>query len=291
VSQRGDRTDVIYGVPWLLGTRWRGDGTLFRERAEEIGFDLERFGVVLGVQRPLFAEQIRGLHGALRYELSEVNRFDVDPTLAAADVVPGRERIATLTPEVTLDRRDAPLDPRTGSYHLLGVRAGGLVLGGDANFVKTRLETHWFLDWLPPTVLALSARLGLATALAGDDSLPIEERFFAGGATTVRGYRERRLGPVDATGNPTGGNGLAVFNVEWRFPIWRWVGGTVFVDTGAVTTDAADLGLDDFRSGVGGGLRVSTPVGPVRVDLGYPLNRIEAEDRQFRLYFSIGHPF
>jgi outer membrane protein insertion porin family len=292
VSERGDRSDLVYGVPWLLGTRWRGDGTVFRERAEEIGFELERFGVAVGVQRPLLEEEIRGLHGALRYELSEVDRFDVDPTLAAADVVAGRQRIATLTPLLTLDRRDAPLDPRRGSFHLLGARTGSRLLGGDTDFLKGQLETHWFLDLLPPTVLALSARLGLATALAGDESLPIEERFFAGGATTVRGYRERRLGPLDATGNPTGGNGLAVLNAEWRFPIWRWFGGTLFVDTGAVTTEAADLGVDDFRSGVGGGLRVSTPVGPMRVDVGYPLDRIEGEeDRELQLYFSIGHPF
>jgi outer membrane protein insertion porin family len=291
ISQRGDRTDLLYGVPWLFGTRWRGNAALFRERLEQIGYDQERYGLLLGVQRPLFEELISGLRVALRYEIAEVNRFDVDPTLLEEDVEPGRERIATLTPEVTLDRRDAPLDPRRGSFHLVSVRGGGLPLGGDADFVATRLETHWFLDWLPPTVLVLSARLGLAEPLAGDDRLPIEERFFAGGAATVRGYRERRLGPLDARGNPAGGNGLAIFNVEWRFPIWRWFGGAVFFDTGAVTEEVADLAPDELRSGAGAGLRLSTPVGPVRVDLGYPLDRVENQEQKVRVYLTIGHPF
>jgi outer membrane protein insertion porin family len=291
ISQRGDRTDLLYGVPWVLGTRWRGDAGLFRERFEQIGYDQERYGLQLGVQRPLFEEHIRGLRGALRYEIYEVNRFDVDPTLLEEDVQPGRQRIATLTPELTLDRRDVPLDPRRGSFHLVSVRGGGLALGGEADFIATRLETHWFFDWVPPTVLALSARLGLAEPLGDDDRLPIEERFFAGGASTVRGYRERRLGPLDARGNPAGGNGLAVFNVEWRFPLWRWFGGAVFFDTGAVTAKIADLAPDELRSGVGGGLRLSTPVGPVRLDLGYPLDRVENQDRKMRFYLSIGHPF
>jgi outer membrane protein insertion porin family len=291
ISQRGDRTDLLYGVPWLFNTRWRGNAALFRERFEQIGYDQERYGLLLGVQRPLLEEVIRGLRVALRYEISEVNRFDIDPTLLEEDVQPGRQRIATLTPEVTLDRRDLPLDPHRGSFHLVSVRGGGSALGGEADFVATRLETHWFLDWLPPTVLVVSARLGLAEPLAADDTLPIEERFFAGGAATVRGYRERRLGPLDARGNPAGGNGLAVFNVEWRFPIWRWFGGTVFFDTGAVTAEVEDLAPDELRSGVGAGLRLSTPVGPVRLDVGYPLDRVENQDQKPRVYLSIGHPF
>ena len=291
ISERGDRTELLYNVPYVFGTRWRGNATLFRERFEEIGYVQERYGLGLGVQRPLFEDLIRGLRGALRYEIYEVNRFDVDPTLLEEDVEAGRQRIATLTPELTLDRRDVALDPHRGSFHLVSVRGGGAPLGGEADFVAVRLETRWFFDWLPPTVFVLSARLGLAGPLAGDERLPIEERFFAGGATTVRGYRERRLGPLDAKGNPAGGNGLAVFNAEWRFPIWRWFGGAVFFDTGAVTAEVDELGPDELRSGVGAGLRLSTPVGPVRVDVGYPLDRVDHEDQKLRVYLTIGHPF
>jgi outer membrane protein assembly factor BamA len=291
VSERGDRTDLTYGEPRVLGTLWRGSADVFRERRVEIGFALERVGVGVTVQRDLFVDVIRRLRGIVRYELSEVDRFDVDPTLADADVVPGRERIATVTPELTLDRRDRPLDPSRGSFHLVSLRSGGLALGGDADFLKARLETHWFFDWLRPTVIGLSARVGLAGALFDTEALPIEERFLAGGSTTVRGYRENRLGPLDDKGNPTGGNALVVLNAEWRFPVWRWIGGAVFIDAGALASEVHRLSLDHFKTGAGLGLRVSTPVGPLRLDVGYPLDGIRRQEPEPRAYLSVGHAF
>ncbi|MGH7277300.1 MAG: BamA/OMP85 family outer membrane protein, partial [Candidatus Rokuibacteriota bacterium] len=293
LSERGDRADLIYVEPWVLDTRWRGDVNLFRERRDEIGFDFERYGLALGVGRELAPEiPVRGLRAALRYELSQIDRFDIDATLVAeGDVRAGTERIATITPELSLDRRDDPFDPHGGSFHLLSLRTGGIFLGGDADFVKSRLETHWFFDWIPATVVALSARLGLAAPLLDDDSLPIEERFFIGGATTVRGYRERRLGPRDPRGNPIGGNAQAIFNVEWRFPIWRWFGGAVFFDTGMLVEEVDRLDPGRLRSGAGVGVRVSTPVGPLRLDVGYPLDDAPGHDRTPRVYVTVGYPF
>jgi len=291
VSERGERADVLYREPWLLGTPWVGDGDLFYEQRDEIGYDLERVGLALGVQRDLWVERIRGLRGAVRYEIARVDRSDVDPTLLEEHVREGTEVVASVTNEVTLDRRDHPLDPRRGSFHLASLEVGGAALGGEADFVKARLETAWFLDWLPPTVLAVGLRLGLATTLGDTVEIPIEKRFFAGGATTVRGYRERRLGPLDDKGNPTGGDGFLVLNLEWRFPIWRWLGGAVFLDTGAVTARATDLAPDELRTGVGAGLRVASPVGPVRLDVGYPLDSVPGQEQTFRVYVTVGYPF
>jgi outer membrane protein insertion porin family len=291
ISERGDRTDVRYGEPRLLGSRWQGAADLFRERRQEIGFQFEQYGAAVGIQRDLFPHRIRGLRTAVRYQLAAIDRFDVDPTLVEADVTPGPERIATLTPELTLDQRDRPLDPTRGGYHLLALRAGSVSLGSDTDFLKARAETHWFFNWLRPTVIAVSARLGLAGPLGDSDTLPIEERFFAGGSTTVRGYRENRLGPLDEKGNPTGGNAMAILNLEWRFPLWRWIGGAVFFDTGAIASEVERLDPGDLRSGIGAGLRVSTPVGPLRLDVGYPLDRTSRQDREPRVYLSVGHAF
>jgi len=198
--------------------------------------------------------------------------------------------VASVAGALTWDRRDAPLDPRSGSLHLVSFETASDALGGNVNFLKARLETSWAFSWLPPTVVALAARLGLATPYGGSQDLPIEDRFYAGGADTVRGYRSERVGPLDANGNPTGGNGLVVLNAEWRFPIWRVLGGAVFVDAGAVTPEVRQLALNAFRVGVGGGLRLNTPVGPLRVDFGYALTPIPGEDR-FQVYFAFGNPF
>ena len=126
--------------------------------------------------------------------------------------------------------------------------------------------------------------------LGGTDDVAIEDRFFAGGSTTVRGFRDNRLGPRDSAGNPTGGNAQAIVNLEWRFPLWNWLGGAIFWDMGAIGREWKTLSTGDFRSGVGTGLRLKTPVGPIRLDFGYPLNPI-AGDKPRQIYLSVGNPF
>jgi len=285
-----ERTDGLGRIPLLFGTPWSADIDVFQEWSEQLGYDLGRYGFFAGIHRDLFPERIKGLRGDLWYRLESQNYTHVDPTLASADVTPGRELITSVAPILTLDRRDEPLDPTRGSLHLFSVETATRYLGGDVSFLKARLETAWFLDWLRPTVIVLGGRLGLATTLGDTPALPIQDRFFAGGATTVRGYREDRLGPLDARGNPVGGNGLAIANLEWRFPIWRWIGGTLFFDAGAVTPEVRDLHWDAFRSGAGGGIRIKTPVGPVRVDVGYALQPISGESRT-QVYVTVGNPF
>jgi outer membrane protein insertion porin family len=137
----------------------------------------------------------------------------------------------------------------------------------------------------------VGARLGLATPFGSTVAVPASERFFAGGSNTVRGYGEHRLGPVDARGNPTGGAAQLIFNLEWRFPIWRWVSGAVFFDAGQVFAEAKDLSLTDLKPGTGGGIRLITPVGPVRLDVAYPLAQVPDQVQKWRTYFSVGFPF
>jgi outer membrane protein insertion porin family len=290
LSERGDRTDLGFREPWLFGTRWQGDARFFRERRQEIGFELDRLGLSIGMQRELFPERVAGLNAALGYRIEQVRRFRVDPTLAVQDVEAGREVVARMTSSLTLDRRDNPLDPKSGSFHLASAEFGAMALGSELSFFRSRLETYWFFHWPPPTVLALSGRLGFAAPLGATDDVAIEDRFFAGGSTTVRGFRDNRLGPRDSAGNPTGGNAQAIVNIEWRFPLWNWLGGAIFWDMGAIGREWETLSARDFRSGIGSGLRLKTPVGPIRLDFGYALNPI-AGDKPWQIYLSVGNPF
>ncbi len=305
VTKDGDRTDAAYREPWLFGTPWSGDLTLFREEKQELGYFRNEAGGAVGAQHllldagyfgkqfagdPILYDRTRGLRGQLRYRLNWVRRSDVDPTLAPADVVAGSQLIGSLTPALTLDLRDSLLDPKHGSWHRVSVELGAPVFGSEVNFVKSELETVWLLDWLPPTTLALAGRLGLATPLGSTPALAIEDRFKAGGSTTIRGYPKDKVGPLDASGNPQGGNARLLFNFEWRTPIWRWLAGAIFLDTGTVVPTVADLGSAAFKTGVGAGIRLNTPVGPLRLDVGYALNPIPGESR-WQLYFNIGHAF
>ena len=146
-------------------------------------------------------------------------------------------------------------------------------------------------------VVAGGARLGLARGLPrdvarlGDDGqplydpngepivdvvtdLPAAERFFAGGDNTVRGFAQDRLGEpatLDRNGLPTGGNALVVFNTEVRVPVWRGLVAAAFVDAGNVFQRVSGLDLGEIRGAAGFGVRYLSPIGPIRVDLGFKL--------------------
>ncbi len=290
VGQQGERTDLTFRSPWVFGSRWEGDVTLFQQWQQQIGYESFRAGGAAGIQRELFPEWITSLRGGLRYQAEWVRLSNVDPSLASADIVPGEQLIAKITPALTLDRRDSILNPTQGSLHFLAVDLAGEPLGSEVNFVKSQFSTAWYLSVLPPTVIVLAGRFGLATPFGNTPALPVTERFFAGGATTIRGYPRDRVGPTDSQGNPTGGNALIIFNVEWRVPIWKWLSAAVFVDTGTVTPEVSNLGDAKFSTGVGGGIRMRTPVGPIRFDAGYALNPIPGNDR-WQFYLTIGNPF
>jgi outer membrane protein assembly complex protein YaeT len=289
-SAFGARTDLIYREPWVFATKWDGEARLFWEYRQALGYDFERTGIRTQMAGDLWPEHVRGLEGSLWYRFYDIRRFNINPELAASTIVEGRDRVASVGSALILDRRDAPLNPSRGSLNFMSFETAAEPFGGDVSFLKARLETAWAFSLLPPTVLSLAARVGLATPFANSQDLPIEDRFYAGGANTVRGYREQRVGPLDSNRDPIGGNALIVLNAEWRFPIWGWLGGAAFIDAGQVTSTVRELGFNQFQVGVGGGLRLNTPVGPVRLDLGYALNEIPGE-RRIQVYLAIGHPF
>jgi outer membrane protein insertion porin family len=300
VSQKGDRTELRYREPWIFGTEWQAEAVAFREEKQEIGFVSDSLGTTFTVQRELLREFFRpdeptdhprSLRGSLRYRLEQFRRHDIDPDLLQSGSIEERDDLVTsIIPSLALELRDQPTDPRRGSFHGTSVEVGTTVLGGTVDFVKFQLEDSWFIPWPPPTVLALSTRLGLAWPYGRSSALVIEDRFKAGGSTTVRGYKLDMVGPLDAGGNPTGGNLRILLNLEWRFPIYRWLGGVTFFDAGAVTPEVKDFSFADFYPGVGGGLRITTPIGPIRLDVGYALRQVLHQDR-VQVYLTIGHAF
>ena len=138
-----------------------------------------------------------------------------------------------------------------------------------------------------------TACVGFVDEFGDSVKVPIYERYFAGGANTVRGYRERRIGPRDP-GNqePIGGETFWVANAEETFPIYPdLIKGAVFFDVGNVYDQVDDFGSGDVKSGVGFGVRVKTPIGPVKVDAGYPLDDVPNEKKKMRFYFNISQAF
>jgi outer membrane protein assembly factor BamA len=119
--------------------------------------------------------------------------------------------------------------------------------------------------------------------------IPIDERFFNGGNTTVRSFTERDLGPHDGD-DPIGGEFFTVFNVEYTFPIYGELQGAVFIDAGNLLPSSENPGLDDMRYAIGLGLRYKLPIGPIRLDYGYNPDQRPGEDVG-AFHFSFGFAF
>jgi len=196
-------------------------------------------------------------------------------------------QIARLTFTGLIDTRDDLVSPSRGLFHSSNFEYGSEIDSG-LRFVRYFGQGAYYRSLGDGVVFASGARLGLGGAF-GDELLP-SERFFAGGARSVRGYAEDAVGPRDILGLPAGGEALLIFNEELRFPIYRWVGGVGFFDAGNTFLPRSQLSIRDLRSSLGFGARVSSPFGLIRIDAGFPLRRLPDEPR-LRWSFSVGQTF
>jgi outer membrane translocation and assembly module TamA len=131
-----------------------------------------------------------------------------------------------------------------------------------------------------------------------EERLPSSERFFAGGDTTVRGFTLDRLGDSDtisSSGFPLGGNGVVILNAELRVSVTGSIQAVGFVDGGNVYPQASDINVTEMRGAYGFGARYKSPVGPIRIDLGFKMNRLElvpgSLERGNVLHISLGQAF
>ncbi len=293
------RLDVGLVEPWLLGTRTTGQAVAYHEYRREAAFTQEFTGFTLTGKRDLssFSKVF------LSYDNRWVNT--TDPTAIRSKYV-----TRSLVLSVLRDLRDDIFDPARGSYQEATWKVAGGALGGNYSFHKMTFSSSWYSPVGDVTVatrvkVGFEEPFGETYGVRPLERIPFEERFRTGGSMSVRGYvEEDEIGPRDALGNAVGGRFLLLSNVEVRFPLfWRFTG-AVFLDGGNVWENPTDLKLEnfsmggqassdsDYRYSYGGGVRLATPVGPVRVDYGRKL-RLSPQDGDDRgqLHLSIGQAF
>ena len=185
------------------------------------------------------------------------------------------------------ETRDNFLSPRRGSFWSVSVAYSPRVLGGDLNFIKGFAQASLARSLRPTVVWAQGYRLGLARGFRGQ-SLDCAERFSAGGANSLRGFGTNTVGPIDAFCGARG-NALLVFNQELRYTHRSGVGAAVFYDFGNVFAEAADIDLR-LRHSLGVGMRWESPIGLLRLDVGFPLDR-RTGDKRRHFFFSLGQAF
>jgi outer membrane protein assembly factor BamA len=173
------------------------------------------------------------------------------------------------------------------------------LLGGDYDYYELTAELRHYRTFAR-AVVAGRARVGFLDPIGTDPAsgVPFYKRYFLGGATNLRGWGRFDVAPLSGSGLPIGGFSFTDFSAEVRMPIWGNLSGVVFMDGGNVWSNTWDVNLNDLRYDVGPGLRYKTPIGPIRVDVGYQLNPIpgllvngEPEARRYRIHFSIGQAF
>lgn len=289
VTVRGSAIEQSGAVDFLQphwpGLDNRGRLLLAHQRQDEDSYDLMRSSFTPRIEWDPRTDVTT--FAFLRLEYDQLSKVPRAVSRALPGASPRRSILSGIGLGIDAIFADDPLDPQRGVAGALTAEVVGL--GGDVHLARVLAEGSVYH---PLGVLGLLGaarlRLGVMTPIAGDDEVPLFERFYAGGANSVRGYERRHVGPL-ADGDPIGGRSLVELSVEIRRAIIGDLGGAVFVDAGQVGLDETPP-LDDLKVGAGVGLRYRSPVGPIRVDLGFPLDRPRG-DQAWQVHVSIGRAF
>lgn len=221
------------------------------------------------------------LGGGLAFKASQVEQFGEEDTYG----------LVSLPVHFDWDTSDSFLDPSRGGRLILEFEPFCDTFGSDLSFVKGQgsYSRYALLSTSPFLVLAGRACLGAMTG-AERDTIPADERFYAGGGGSIRGYAFQSVGPLEGT-EPLGGRSLLEVSVEFRLKLSDRIGLVTFIDGGNVFTGSTPDLEEDLRWGAGLGLRYFTAIGPVRLDISVPLNRREGIDDRFQIYVSLGQAF
>ena len=262
---------IDFQEPYLFDQPINAGISLFRRSFDFQTFQSTRTGTALTLGRAL-GEYARA-SVTYDFEILKVSNFDP----GASDLLRQQEGTSTtssVTPRLVWDSRDNQFDPSQGSLQAFEVTGAGL--GGTNRFYKVIGSSTWYFP-LPASLTGfVRGRFGIGEGYGGKN-LPASERFFLGGATSLRGFEFRDIGPKDSRGNPLGGTSFLQFNLEVGRSLGRLIRLVTFLDAGNVYIPGSQFDFGDLRRSVGVGVRLITPVGPIRLDYGFKLDRRRGE--------------
>jgi len=308
-----------FDVPLLLGV------DAFSWSFQFSDFQRGGTGVSLRASYPLWELGLRDLLGASLDDIRFGIEYRIENTViegisrnapASIKLEEGTRLTSSLRPSLSRNTIDAPFDPTEGSINTISAEFAGL--GGENEFTKFDISSRWYWPfykaesgWKLVYSLAGTFGYGFGNGGTSAEELPLAERYFPGGITTVRGFQVRSLGPRepwcdnltgcingndsdidDSRTSEIGGSSQLIINNEIIFPIIPDAGvrGVVFFDAGQAWSHKGGIDLGDLRLAVGVGLRWLSPFGPLRIELGFPLND-EDDDETSLVLFSFGTPY
>jgi outer membrane protein assembly factor BamA len=289
-SFQGSRFLLNLREPWLFGRQFDSFLTGFWEEQSLPSFDYNRKGAIVQVGRTLD----RRATFILRYLYQDTHVYNIQVPPEQIDRQYRTYTVAGPAASMVWDSRDDPLEPGRGLFASADLQMSAQPLGG-VSYLKGFFQATGIRRLRTDLIFVLSGRLGLSGTF-GDEGplLPLPERFFAGGDYGPRGFPVDGVGPQfvgsDGTLYPTGGNALLLGGAELRYDIRRSLQLAGFLDLGNVYPEIRDLALSDLRRSAGVGVRYRTPIGPLRLDWGYVLDRRPGESPS-HLHLTIGHAF
>lgn len=290
-----------YREPQFLDSAWQWNSEVVGERnTKNINqYFILRGNVGSGLTRELMEPRLKGGGEA---QLQYADTFAVKP-VSLRGVDAGDSYTTALSPFLVFDGRDDSFVPTGGVFETLRLRYA-FPGASTVQFGKVDFQHSQALPLAPWLTFAYSARAAYGIAISGAPVLPIRERFFLGGSTSVRGYDENSIGPVDPVDTPVGGDLAGVLSLELRvpIPILDKLSAAVFNDNGALFLTQCGKNCErngypgpdsppipapavrgnavtwsNIRQSVGPGLRYLTPVGPISLDYGFKINRRAGE--------------
>jgi outer membrane protein insertion porin family len=214
---------------------------------------------------------------------------------------------------LVFDTRDSVFLTTRGNRSEFTAELAGV--GGDVELYKLNAKSTFYFPFFDNHVLQLLGAAGVVDAFGasrGDgkkvveiavnggvtttvvravNDVPIFDRYFLGGANTLRGFSFRKVGPKDVQDEPIGGNTFCNATAEYTFPIIERVRGAIFFDIGEVERDAYSFAVSDLKSDAGLGVRLNLPIGPLRLDYGYPIMTDDRTGKTGKIQFSVGYQF
>ena len=282
-TSRGISGEINVFEPWVLGEKTMLSGGVYAKRRDNDGYTKFQVG-----------GQIE-----LRYDLSEHARLGLFSRVAFTEILEHHvvdeelgdrsylDHSVGLT--FSYDKRDSQTVPTSGYIFSSSAEVAHGAIGSEVDFVRGSGRFSYYKT-VGPVRLQAGARAGIIVPMGDTEQLPIDLRAFNGGSTTVRSFPQRELGPQDRRGNPIGGEFYTIFNAEASVPVWKELRFAGFLDSGNLLREYEDISLDDMHHAAGVGLRYDLPIGPIRLDYGWNLNR-QTDEPEGAFHFGIGVSF
>lgn len=254
----------------------------FYIQEREQSYEIERLGGGITLQYPLSKKVNTGI----TYTFEKDNILQIaDLQLDATEIKHNKSLISWGT---QFNSTKNILNPTNGTKISTNIAYSGLGHKAVFHYYKIDLQVRNYLPLSPEVTLASKLKGGVVQAIQNDPETPIGDRYFAGGASSLRGWSRHNIYPENIESTAIGGNSLFEGSIELRYPIYDILRGALFVDFGNVWANPYSYDFAALHYNLGVGLRVKTPIGPVRLDVATPIIN---DDFGFQFFISIGHAF